>query len=619
MSSPRSFLLLAALGALLAAVVFVPGLGGGFLLDDEPTIIENPAVQITDLSAGSLQQAAYGFNAGGGSRALPMLTFGIDHWRAGLDPAAFKATNILIHAVTTLALAWFYRLLLTLWGCPRKRANLAAVALALAWAIHPLQVSSVLYIVQRMQTMGTLFLVLALCAYLKMRAAQIAGDRSRQYGVLVGLSWVLALASKEDSILLPAYTLALELTVLGFRAADARLANALRKGYLFATLLGALAFFAWVVPHYWQSGPYPSRDFSTAERLLTQGRVLAMYLGQIVLPLPSHMPFHYDWLQPSRGLLQPWATLPALLLVACLAVAAWLSRKRRPLFSLGIMLFFAGHFITSNVVGLELAFEHRNHFPLIGAVLAIGDLLAAGAARARLQARPTIAIVAVLLTVLGVTTLARARSWGSPLGFAQDLTRIAPQSERAWIDLCRINFDLSAGRPESPRFDDALAACDKGSAMAYGASNLASLAVMKSIKGTATPADWRRLQERMRTVAMTASNAGVAWYLVRYSNGDPRIDAREVIPVVDIVGARAGFRPEEYAGFGYYATKKGRDADAYRYFARAIDASPLGSNLPTALVADLRTEGHEPWAGRLEALARSQGKWPATASVPGDR
>ena len=51
-------------------------------------------------------------------------------------------------------------------------------------------------------------------------------------------------------------------------------------------------------------------------------------------------------------------------------------RTRWPLFSLGVFLFFAAHLITSNVIGLELAFEHRNHFALIGAVLAVGSLLA---------------------------------------------------------------------------------------------------------------------------------------------------------------------------------------------------------------------------------------------------
>src|SRR3546814_12191661 len=90
------------------------------------------------------------------------------------------------------------------------------------------------------------------------------------------------------------------------------------------------------------------------------------------------MPFYYDWLHPSRGLLQPWTTLPAIALVLALLGTAWRLRARWPLFALGVFLFFSAHFIASHVVPLELAFEHRNHFALFGAVLAIGRLLAPG-------------------------------------------------------------------------------------------------------------------------------------------------------------------------------------------------------------------------------------------------
>src|SRR5690606_41111226 len=94
------------------------------------------------------------------------------------------------------------------------------------------------------------------------------------------------------------------------------------------------------------------------------------------IPLPGHMPFHYDWIQPSRGLLRPWTTLPAIALLLALLAAAWRMRTRWPLFSLGVLLFFAAHAITRNVIGLVLAFEHCNQFAMIGAVLAVGALLA---------------------------------------------------------------------------------------------------------------------------------------------------------------------------------------------------------------------------------------------------
>src|SRR3546814_1078012 len=113
-----------------------------------------------------------------------------------------------------------------------------------------------------------------------------------------------------------------------------------------------------------------------------------MYMGQILVPLPGNMPFYYDWIQPSRGILQPWTTLPAILACIALLAIAWRARRHRSLFALGVLLFFAGHFITSNVPNLELAFEHRNHLPLIGTVLAIGDLLALAMQRLRFSLVP---------------------------------------------------------------------------------------------------------------------------------------------------------------------------------------------------------------------------------------
>src|SRR3546814_19309108 len=100
-----------------------------------------------------------------------------------------------------------------------------------------------------------------------------------------------------------------------------------------------------------------------------------MYMGQILVPLPGNMPFYYDWIQPSRGIVQPWTTLPAILACIALLAIAWRARRHRTLFALGVLLFFAGHFITSNVPNLELAFEHHNHFPRLGAVLGIVALL----------------------------------------------------------------------------------------------------------------------------------------------------------------------------------------------------------------------------------------------------
>lgn len=596
------FFLLALACAFLAALVFWQGLGGSFIFDDKPTFISNTAVQITTLDVASLQRAAYSFHPGDGSRALPMLSFALDYWCAGLDPTAFKITNIFIHALTTLALAALLRLLLNLAGWPERRALCASLGMTLVWALHPLQVSSVLYVVQRMQTMGTLFLVLALWAYLHMRQAQLANNRSRQFAALTGLFWALALASKEDSILLPAYTLALELTVLRFNAASPRLATGLKRSYLVLFLLGSAAFFLIALPHYWSWDAYQHRNFNSLERLLTQARVLCLYLWQILLPLPSHMPFYYDWLQPSRSLLQPWSTLPSLLLIASLLGIAWRLRHRRPLFALGILLFFAGHFISSNVIALELAFEHRNHFPMIGIVLAVGDLLAAAYARYGIKPAMTLATSSVLVCALAFTTLVRARTWSSPLGFAHHSADLSPQSERAQGELCRTYFDLSNENPASPYFSKALAICLRGAQIPDGATALTSYIILRTIEGSVTQADWNRLFARMQHVTMTVSNTDVVWHFMRYSNRDHRIDPRNVVRLADIVSRRVDFRPMDYVTLGYYATKNRLAPAATRYFERAVRASPPGSQLPIALIADLKAEGNADLARKMELL-----------------
>ncbi len=607
-SHPHRYLLIAALCALLSAVLFLPGLGGGFLLDDQPTITENPAVQVATLDAQRLMGAAYGFTSGGGSRALPMLSFALDHWRAGLDAAAFKATNIVIHAVTTLALAGFLRLLLTLAGWPDKRAGYAAIALATAWAIHPLQVSSVLYIVQRMQTLGTLFLVLALMAYLKMRQAQIAGQRSRQFGVLAGLCWALALASKEDSILLPAYTLALEWTVLRFRAARPGLARTIRTLYWISGALGLAVFLLYVLPRHWSWAAYPGRDFSTPERLLTQCRVLAMYLGQILWPLPSRLPFYYDNLQPSRGLLQPWTTLPALLLMLGLLALAWRLRHRRPLFALGLLLFFAGHAVASNVIGLELAFEHRNHFPLIGAVLAAGDLLIMAASRLKLRPHHLALATAGVLLTLGSATALRARAWGSPIGFLEYETRIAPTSVRAWNSLCVEWYKSGGGaRADNPNLDKAIASCTRAAKLDMkSVSSHTNLITYKTLRGNITDTDWRIYLNRLDKLPERSENGMSIWILIQNFQSGVALDENYLLEAIAIANTRYSYSAIMDASLGYFVLGHARQPNrAYPYFAQAI-LKAKDPSFTSGLISDLNREGKAELASRLQTLAAKE-------------
>lgn len=613
----RGMYLLAALAcALLAGLCLAPGLGGGFIFDDGANIQQNAALYLDRLGGEDLLYAVYSFQPGNGSRALSMLTFALDYWRGGMDARVFKFTNLLIHGLAVLALVAFLRRLMLCAKWPEKQAAVGALVMALLWAIHPLQVSSVLYVVQRMQILCNLFMLLALWAYLGMRQAQIEGRRSRQQGVLAVLFWVLGFASKEDAVLFPAYALVLELTVLQFAAASPAIAKAWRRGYGLMVVLGAAVYALVVVPHYWHWDAYPGRDFSSYERLLTQARVLVMYLGQTLLPLPGQLPFYYDDMGVSRGVLHPASTLLALLLLAGLLAWAWRWRRCRPLFAAGVLLFFAGHFMTSNVLNLELAFEHRNQLPMIGIVLAVADLCVMAWRRMSLAPQWGWAGVVALLLALGVGTTMRAYMWGEPMRFAIGTLRLAPASERAWLSLGAAEVDRSGFKAGSPWLNLAIDTNRRGVAITGSAVMLSNIVIYKTIRGDVTDADWDALLARLPQVPINAQNKAIAFAHLHNAERGMALDEANVVRLLEITIERMPLLPSEYLRMAAYIHNQTREPEKSLPFLKlAVASAPPDDPDIVRMLEELEGMGNADWVKQLKDVQRqSHPQWTPGAS-----
>ncbi len=115
---------------------------------------------------------------------------------------------------------------------------------------------------------------------------------------------------------------------------------------------------------------YEFRDFTMTQRLLTQPRVVLDYLGLFALPLPGRLNLDHQ-VAVSRSILDPAATLPALLAVAGLLVAALTLARRRRLLAFAILWFLGNLAIESSVIALELMFEHRAYLPTMFIPLAL--------------------------------------------------------------------------------------------------------------------------------------------------------------------------------------------------------------------------------------------------------
>ena len=113
---------------------------------------------------------------------------------------------------------------------------------------------------------------------------------------------------------------------------------------------------------------FKTRDFTLTERVLTQFRVVLYYVSLLVWPLPSRLNLDYDF-PTSHGVLDPPATLLAILVVAGLIGYSLWRAKKQPLVSYFILWYFGNLVIESSIFPLEMVYEHRLYLPLIGPVV----------------------------------------------------------------------------------------------------------------------------------------------------------------------------------------------------------------------------------------------------------
>lgn len=444
--------LLCVLGA--AAAAYTPGLGGPFLLDDLATLpklgaygpVDNPATFVSYVTSGI---------AGPTGRPVALASFLMDAHRWPAPPWPFKLTNVLLHLLNGAMLALLLRLLSRASGLDERKALWAGVLGAGFWVLHPLFVSTTLYVVQRMAELAALFVFGGLALYVFGRERLVRGHRRSGYlamtGGIVG-GTLLGTLSKENAALLPMLAGVLEFTV--FAAAGRRAATSAAKAeqpdsappsLLFRWILLGLPALAVVAFLAWQlrdaTSPLPYRNFTIAQRLLTEPRVVLRYLYLLVIPHGGTTGL-FTTVTVSRGALHPWTTLPALFAVLGLVGGALWTRRRWPALAAAVLFFFAGQLLESTSIPLELYYEHRAYLPAALLFWPVALWIARGPGAARLRAGAAISG----LVILGMLTAYRAALWGNGIQLALTWMQLNPRSPRAVVWGARALAD--AGRDD---------------------------------------------------------------------------------------------------------------------------------------------------------------------------
>jgi hypothetical protein len=441
---------------IVTTAIYWPGLYGSFLFDDYPNIVDNHDVQPQEASVPSLVRVALSSPSSEFKRPLASLSFAANYLATGLDPYWMKLTNLIIHLLNGLLVFLLSRSLLrsvkqdraakavsipdaikshaiAIDAAPLEtvtteveaalaRVNIVAALVATSWMLLPINLTAVLYVVQRMESMANLFVLLGLIGYVTGRRRMLAStppqstDRGwfgrarfsvHEHGfvtciISIIIPTAVGILAKETAAMLPLYALLIEWALFRFRlstitdspfghvtsnqspilpTARSKRARKIDRRivalFLLVLALPMILGLAWLLPHLLKPEAWATRDFTLSTRLLSESRIVVDYIVWTLIPTPNALSFYHDDFLISNGLLSPWTTLASIVFLAALISLIFWLRPRRPLAALGIALFLGCHLLTGTIIPLELIYEHRNYFASFGLLLAIVPLLAA--------------------------------------------------------------------------------------------------------------------------------------------------------------------------------------------------------------------------------------------------
>ena len=327
-----------------------------------------------------------------------------------------------------------------------NHVRLAAVSIAALWLLHPLNLTPVLYIVQRMTGLSALFVLGALLLYVTGRLRFFQGKNGIWPILLAFPVAGLGMLAKENAALFPLLLLVLELTLLrglGFRESRTTVIAVWGMGIAMPLVLGL----GYLLTHP-ELLNYFTRPFTLEERLLTQSRVLWLYVQLFAIPTTETLGFMHDAFVVSRGLFSPPSTLPAAVSWLVILLASLLLAKRFPVFAFTGLFFLGAHALESSIFPLEMIYEHRNYLATFGLAFGLVYLLSIHF-RALPHSRYFPVLLVLLIAAYASVTHLRAWDWSDDATFVLTEVEHHPDSLRANFRAAQLYTGLVSSRGDS--------------------------------------------------------------------------------------------------------------------------------------------------------------------------
>ncbi|TWT86078.1 tetratricopeptide repeat protein [Neorhodopirellula pilleata] len=426
--------------SLVALVVAAhwPGLNGAFVFDDLPEIVDNPRLSAWPVWRDFVHP-----------RAIPYLTLRLNYWIGGVYPLGYHVANLTIHVLAAFSCWGVLREIFVMrapsWpSAVQARAEPIAFVSALAWAVHPITTQSVAYVIQRAESLWSLFFLIGFGLYL----VAVRQPNELQEGLInrrrvllacsIGMFW-LSMGSKEPSLL---SLLAIPLTDRLFSPQPLGKWGRSRAVY-FAVLLFpiAVAVPLTVLPTLFLSdrtatGGFFIHNLTPWQYWCSQPQAILHYLRLIVMPIGQNL--DYLW-PPQTNPLIILAT--SLVLLSMILVSLWGWLRNAP-WSLFPLLFVANISTTSLIPLSDIVVEHRVYLASAWVIcgLAVGAVVVFEAVvhrntdsvvSPRHLDRVLFATTVVVVGIFSTLTYRRSMIYESALRVWQDVAEKAPWNFRA--------------------------------------------------------------------------------------------------------------------------------------------------------------------------------------------
>jgi len=447
-------------------------------------------------------------------RPAAIVSFMLDAARAGADPGAYHTTNIVLHAgVTCLLLS-----LALAWGATPPAALMAA----LVFAAHPVNVQAVAWIAGRNDLLLAFFGLLSLAAWHALDDASAAPRTvDLRRGRLRPVDGRSAGAARRGAAHTLAFALALFsketglffplLALLHQRLVRRRRLSRVQR---IALAADALVVIGWAVMRSRALAGTPSELTAGSVRTaLLNSPQLLVQAGKMLLPVRLNVAPGVDAFGMALG-------------TVAVAAGAWFARSRWSRGQSVLALAWAAAFLlpTLLVPGLP-AYEHRIYLPLIG-FLVVGAQGRFGPG-ARGFTFSVAAAVTALVAVLGAATYERQSVFRNAVAYWSDAVRDERFGPLAHVNLGQLHE--ADGRLAEAR------------------------------------GEYLRALERNPDTPKAHNNLGVV--LMKLDRPD------EALAHFREEARRHPWNADAWFNLGLFEELRGNDADARRYYERAIEAN----------------------------------------------